>query len=227
MGSMLFAAVISLGIPLAVAIYAIVQRRFWPFMLGVLAFILSQVLFRLPILQLLEVKSIGYTMFSATRPVLFAILLALSAGLVEELARYIFMRFLLKERSWQTGFLFGAGHGGVEAILFVGLGAVLMMFTASDLIAESDFLVGGIERFFAMVLHIGLSLLVLRSVLDERMSYLWLAIFIHTFVNSLAGILPLYFSSTLAIVMVEVSLAVIALGLFIYHLIQKRKGVFQ
>lgn len=227
MGSMLFAAVISLGIPLAVAIYAIVQRRFWPFMLGVLAFILSQVLFRLPILQLLEVKSIGYTMFSATRPVLFAILLALSAGLVEELARYFFMRFLLKERSWQTGFLFGAGHGGVEAVLLVGLGAVIMMFTASDLIAESDFLVGGIERFFAMVLHIGLSLLVLRSVLDERMSYLWLAIFIHTFVNSLAGILPLYFSSTLAIVMVEVSLAVIALGLFIYHLIQKRKGVFQ
>lgn len=227
MGSILVAIVISFGIPVSLAVYAMVMRRFWPFMLGVLTFVVSQVLFRLPILQLLEVKSVQYTMFSSTCPILFVLLLALSAGVVEEVARYVCMRFLLKERTWQTGFLFGAGHGGIEAILLVGIGALVAMFTSSNLFVESDFLIGGIERLLAIILHIGLSLLVLRSVVEKRIVYLVVAIFIHTFVNSLTGIVPLYVSSTVAIVIVEVSLGLVALALFMYHVLQKRKGVFE
>lgn len=223
----LFVILISIGLPIGLAIYALVQKKFWPFVLGVIAFVGSQILIRLPILQLLEAKSIQYTMFSATRPILFAILLALSAGVVEEVARYVLMRYLLKERSWQTGFLFGAGHGGIEAFLLVGIGSLVMIFVAEGTLSSGDFIVGGIERLFTIILHIGLSLLVLRSVVEKRVTFLILAIFIHTFVNSLAGIIPLYFTPTVSIIFIEVSLALIALALLVYHFIQKRKGVFQ
>src|SRR5699024_1750924 len=95
MGGIIFALIISIGIPVSFFIYAIIQKKMRAFFLGVLAFVGSQVLFRIPILQLLEAKSVTYTMFQAMQPVLFAIVLGLSAGIVEEGARFIMIRYLL------------------------------------------------------------------------------------------------------------------------------------
>lgn len=48
-----------------------------------------------------------------------AVFLGLSAGLFEEGARYLVLRFWAREaRSWRAGIQFGAGHGGAEAIIF-------------------------------------------------------------------------------------------------------------
>lgn len=226
MGGMLLAIIISVGIPLSLFIYAILQKQWWPFILGVLAFVSSQVLFRIPLLQLLEAKSLQYTMFSMTQPILYAIFLAFSAGIVEEGARFLFMRFLLKERTWQTGFLFGAGHGGIEAILFVGINAIVLLFTSHAASLGTEFLIGGVERFFAIIFHISLSLFVLRAVSESRIVFLGIAILFHGAVNSLVGIVPIYFSESMSLMIIETSLAIVALLLFSYHLIQKRKGVF-
>src|SRR5699024_9182867 len=97
MVGILFALIISIGIPFSLFIYALFKKQTWPFLLGVLAFVISQVFFRMPILQLLEAHSVQYSLFSVTNPILFSILLALSAAIVEEFARYIFMRFLMKK----------------------------------------------------------------------------------------------------------------------------------
>lgn len=226
MGGNLFALIISIGIPVGFLIYAVIRKQLRAFLLGVLAFVGSQVLFRIPILQLLGEHSVTYSMFQAMQPLLFTIVLALSAGIVEESARYIFMRYLLREQSWQSGLLFGAGHGGIEAILFVGISAIVASFSTRDAMYNTEFFIGGIERLFAILFHIGLSLLVLRSVREGRFSLLVVAILLHGFVNSLIGIIPLIFATTHSLFVIELSLAITATSLFIYNLYIKRKGVF-
>lgn len=226
MGGIVFALIISIGIPVTVLIYAIIQRQIRPFILGVFAFIGSQVLFRIPILQLLEAHSVTYTMFQAMKPVMFAIVLGLSAGVVEESARFMMMRYLMPKRSWQSGLLFGAGHGGIEAILFVGFSAIVVLFSTSVTMYGNQFYIGGTERLFAMLFHIGLSLLVLRSVMERHYLLLIVAILLHGAVNSLVGIVPLYFSSTSSLIVIELSLVIVSISLFVYSVYLKRKGVF-
>ncbi len=108
---------ISFGLPLVALLYAFWKKRYIPYMLGVLAFVVSQILIRIPILNYVNGTSTNFQMFSVMQPVLFVLLLSLSAGIFEEIARFIAMRYFMKQRDWQSGFLFGAGHGGIEAVL--------------------------------------------------------------------------------------------------------------
>lgn len=225
MSGVIFAVCISIGFPLLAFIYACLKKRYLPFVLGVLAFVVSQVLIRIPLLEFLQAHSTTYLMFSVVQPVLFAVLLGLSAGIFEELARFVMMHFFMKQRDWQSGFLFGAGHGGIEAVLFVGVGAIAMMFSPLAIVYNVDFFIGGIERTFAILLHIGLSIIVLQGVVQKKFKYVLLAIIIHGFVDVLVGILPLYMSPNNALIGIEVSAAIIALVVFSYSLVIKRRGV--
>lgn len=220
-----FAGCISIGLPLAALIYACVKKHYLPFLLGALAFIISQVIIRIPLLQYLQTNRTEYLMFSVMKPVLFAVLLGFSAGIFEELARYLMMRFFMKQRNWRSGFLFGAGHGGIEAVLFVGIGALTMMFSLTATLYNVAFLIGGIERFFAMLLHIGLSILVLQGVVKKKFLYVVVAIFVHGVVDALVGLFPLFMSPQTSLISLEVTLAIIALAVFSYSLLIKRRGV--
>ena len=54
-----------------------------------------------------------------------AVFYGLSAGLFEEIARYLTYRFWLKDsQNWKSGLMFGAGHGGIEAMI---LGALALL----------------------------------------------------------------------------------------------------
>ncbi|MFN2297247.1 MAG: YhfC family glutamic-type intramembrane protease, partial [Anaerolineales bacterium] len=60
---------------------------------------------------LTDLPLLGQTLINAA-------FLGLSAGLFEELSRWAMFRFWAKDaRSWRTGILTGAGHGGIEAFL--------------------------------------------------------------------------------------------------------------
>lgn len=227
MAGVIFAAAIGMGLPIAALLYACFRKRYIPFLLGVLAFVVSQVLIRIPLLKYIGEHSTAYVMFSATEPVLFAIVIGLSAGIVEELARFTAMRFFMRQRDWQSGFLFGAGHGGIEAVLFVGSSAIALLFSSAALADSEIYFIGGIERFFAMLLHIGLSIIVLQGVVQKRIFYVLLAILIHGFVDALVGILPLYVPKDHVLPVLEVTLAMMALAVFNYGLWTKRKGVWQ
>src|SRR5690625_7789691 len=105
-----------------------------------------------------------------TNPILFAIILAFSASLFENTFRYIFMRFFMNTRKWLSGCLFGLCHGGIEAIALVGIQAVLVLFTSAGPYMFGD-LYGmcGLESLLAMTLQIGLSMIILVSVIDKRL----------------------------------------------------------
>lgn len=162
------------------------------------------------------------------QPIPFAILIGFSAGVFEEVARFILMKYCMKKRDWKAGFYFGAGHGGIEAIIFVGVSAISILFTSPTIhIHTLNFTIGGFERLFAILLHIGLSTIVLKAVIQNKRRYLLLAIMIHGFVDMLVGILPLFMPPNTALIWIELSLAIIALGVFKYSLFIKKRSVLK
>ena len=141
-----------------------------------------------------------------------AMVLGLSAGLWEELARYVTYRWWAKEaRSWRKGLLLGAGHGGIEAILLGGYALFIFIrivalqgadlsavFPADQLdLAQAQInaywsapwyltFLGSVERFFTLIAHLALSLLVLQAFTRSKAYWLWLAIFWHAFLDAIA-----------------------------------------
>ena len=98
--------------------------------IGAATFILSQVV-RLPLLQglTLLLPREWFEAWSSDGLFWFNVLiLSLTAGIFEEGARYLVYRFWIKKaRTFNEGMLFGAGHGGVEALILGGLVIVTLI----------------------------------------------------------------------------------------------------
>lgn len=145
---------------------------------------------------------------------LYALYGGLAAGLFEESGRYLTMKRFMKRQLYRdNALLFGVGHGGIEAILLVGityvsnLAASLMInsgameaslstldeatraATETQLAALGatpswTFFLGGVERVLAIALHIALSYLVYRAVKTGRPSLWLLAVAVHAGIDA-------------------------------------------
>jgi Predicted membrane protein len=185
-------AFICLALPTILALVLILKyKASWKaFVLGIAVFTVFQLFTRIPILQALQ-NNPSYILFAQTGGLLYAILLALSAGVFEEMGRFVGMQFFMrKELSWKNGVAYGLGHGGVEAFVLVGipyiqaLGALIAGDPKYMGTPPYMFLVGGVERVFAVAIHIGMTMLVLYAVKQKKISYLLLAILFHTVVDT-------------------------------------------
>ena len=217
-------ALLMITLPLALGVY--LARRYrvdWRFYgLGAITFIAAQLL-HIPFNQwvlLPGLEKMGWGSDTASLAYVgFTISVGLSAGLFEECARYlVYRRWLRKSRTWKAGMMLGAGHGGVEAIIFGALalyglvqaltlrGADLTtVVTAEQLpLAESQIqaywaapwhlaILGAVERLGALGAHLGFSILVLQTFIRKQGRWLIVAIFWHTALNAIALlILPAY-----------------------------------
>ncbi len=114
-------SLLMLILPLLLGIW--LARRYkvgWKlFILGAAGFVVSQI-FHIPFNQFVlspfvtGILDQGQTI---GRVLLAALLLGLSAGVFEEVTRYLFYRRMKDTRQWDQGLMFGAGWGGVEAII--------------------------------------------------------------------------------------------------------------
>lgn len=193
---------VCMALPLGVLVALCVKRRplAFSFMTGVCTFLISQVFTRIPLLNVLQGQP-GFVAFALGQRALYAVLLALSAGLFEEGGRYVAMRLTRRHRSYADALAFGMGHGGVEAFL-VGLNSLLALLFQSDLLAASQPLMvalSGFERIFAMLLHIGLSVLVMHAVAHKKPLWLGIALLLHTLVDAAVGLFPLWGLGTMVI----------------------------
>lgn len=184
-------------------------RLWW---IGAVTFILSQVghiPFNLGIEYLFK-NNILPIPPQSWRGLFNVVFLGLSAGIWEETFRYIVYRWWARDaRSWRRALLLGAGHGGIEAIL-LGI-IVLITYFQMLSIRSSDLstiappeqldiltsvvasywstpwygsLLGSIERVFAIIAHLSLSVIVLQVILRNQHRWLWLAIGWHAFLNA-------------------------------------------
>lgn len=216
------------GIPFAGL--AALQRKYGRtglvFLTGMAAFFISQFTVRIPILR--EVlPHYSWYLVMQTFPWANGFFLGATAALVEEGARWIAMKFILRDkRRLADGLAFGLGHGGIEAILLIGVNYILYLYTIlSGAGALLPFEPGMVwmavaERLFAMCFHIGASLLVLYGLKTRRTAIYWgLAFLLHMVLDAGVVILPSVFGVgglALEVYIGAVGAAVLAAGLYCY-----------
>lgn len=161
-----------------------------------------------------------------------SIVLGLSAGVFEEVARYIVYRFWQKDvRSWKESVFFGLGHGGIEAIL-IGTVVILTLvnmvaianaedpaalgLTEENLAQIEEFwamplytpALAVFERIAALTLHISLATVVALCFSKKTIWPLFVAIIWHAIADGIA----VYFSQTWGTAAAEGGLAIVALA---------------
>ena len=223
-----------IGGPIFLAIWA--ARRFgWEsriIFIGATTFVLSQVV-HLPLNWVLG--NVG--LLASTPPIdnTSAIILGLTAGLCEELARYGVMRWWVQNvRDSSTATGFGLGHGGIEAVIIgilgsftvinmvalqtmdleqLGLNPEQLKAVETQLLAynEQPFwqpILAPLERAMAMANHVWMSMLVMLSLLRQQVRWLVAAILWHTLLNAVALVMMRDFGAVAA----EATLLVLTVG---------------
>ncbi len=200
---------------------------------GALTFLASQVV-HLPINYALGLLGGGRGMALWPLP-LVGLVAGLTSGLSEELARYVGLRvFWRRIRGWAQGVQYGAGHGAVESVIFgvlalitviqivvlyfVGMESLGITGDAADQVrqafqafaANPAYLpvLAGLERVFAIIVHVFMASLVMRSLTRGNLLYLLAAIGTHTVLNWWAVVA----AQSFGYVWTEVGLGLLAAG---------------
>jgi uncharacterized membrane protein YhfC len=210
-----FSLMIAMPIVLAVYLTHKLKTEWRLFGVGVVTFVTSQVL-HLPFnIWILNpwIEKLGLSITQSGVPLLIVgVFYGLSAGLFEEITRYIGYRVSIKdERDWKSALMYGTGHGGIEAII-IGILSLLTLLRlvsiqGADLstIVEAEYLelarsqveaywaapwhlilLGALERVIAICFHLSATVLVLQSFRRKNILWLVLAIGWHTVLDAVA-----------------------------------------
>lgn len=89
-------------------------------LLGAAGFFVLQVLIRIPILNVLATFP-WFQRFAENQYVVYCLVLALTAALFEVVARFGVAKILQKNANYEQSVAAGFGHGGIEAIVLIGM----------------------------------------------------------------------------------------------------------
>lgn len=231
--------ILSVGFPTGLVVYFYRKEKISikAVFIGALMFFLFQGLIRVPIITLISYMP-WYQTFALNNMVLVAIIMAFTAGLFETVARYLGLKFLLKkELERKNGLAYGIGHGGIEAILLVGLsyaanilfsflinaGAPVDNLIISQLVntPSSLFLIAGIERVFAIFFHIAAALLVTYGIMKNKKVYILYSFILHFLLDGVLGMLQI-----MGVTILGIELWVALIGILSLVFIIKSKKLF-
>lgn len=242
---MAISCLISFGVPIALFIYLRVAKKadIYPFFAGCTVMLLFAFLLESGAHRVILSSPIGDTIRNNIW--LYALYGGLMAGLFEETGRYLAFSFALKRYRAKNvnALMYGAGHGGFEAIVIAGLTMINNLVWSSlinsgnisaitgslsgEALTQAEqsislltttpsyhFLLGGIERVFAIVLHLALSVLVwFAAKWDGKLHLYGIAILIHFAVDAISVILS-QTGVNLVIVEIAVGIATVAAALY-------------
>ncbi len=169
---------------------------------------------RLPLLARLQ-QLAAFQLASISRPLLFGLLVAFSAGLFEETARLLLGLALTRRHPvpFSQPLLVGLGHGLAEV-------AFLLLPAARLLAMSGQLWLALLERFWAVVLHTGLTVLVWNGLIKKKPGRHWLAaLLVHGLVNAA---IPVFAGHRLGLWLMEGVLLVSALALALYAALSAR-----
>src|SRR5947209_2703663 len=104
---------------------AVGWKYFW---FGALVFLVFQLLTRIPLVIVLADTVLAHLLRTSTAFIwTWLVILAVTAGLFEEVGRYVGYRlFMSREpKTWSKAVMFGLGHEGLESMVLVGGGHAL------------------------------------------------------------------------------------------------------
>jgi uncharacterized membrane protein YhfC len=217
-----------IGYPLALGVIvrkklAVGWKYFW---FGALVFLVFQLLTRTPLVTVLQATVLTRLLLTSTAFTwIWLVILAITAGLFEEVGRYVGYRLLLRRepKTWAKAVMFGLGQGGLESMVVGGQivltaindvvlstinvntlppaqrQGVLQLFAAIN--AEPFWypLLAAWERLWTIPLQIALAVMVVQVFRRQQISWLFLAILFHALVDFLAGALPQAFGQSITI----------------------------
>lgn len=244
---MCFAFIVAVGLPMGLMIYAFLKLKadmLW-FGIGAATFIIFALVLE-QCLHVVMIKQFGETLTGNLW--LKAIYGGLAAGVFEEVGRFTSMNLFKKKLTKHNALMYGIGHGGIEAIIIVGLTSISNLITSimintgtfepilASLDASTkeqtlqqvsllwttdslDFYLAGVERVVAVTFHICLSYIVYRAVKGKKVQLLFLAIALHAGLDFLTVLLAGYTSS----LVLEIVLLVIVfiLAALVYRMYSK------
>lgn len=214
------AAVFVIVYPLALGVIvrkklAVGWKYFW---FGALVFLAFQLVTRLPLVTVLQATVLAHLLrTSSAFTWTWLVILAITAGLFEEVGRYVGYRLFLRRevKTWSKAVMFGLGHGGLESMVLVG-GQLLLMIL--NLVVLSALPVNSLpaaqrhtviqqfaainaqpvwlplltawERLWTIPVHVALSVIVLQMFRRQQIGWLFLAIFLHALVDFLSLAIP-------------------------------------
>ncbi len=182
---------------------------------------------------------------------LYALYGALAAAIFEEVGRLIGLKYIFKRQSEEVNAkMYGVGHGGIEAILIVGMtqinnlalsfmiqnGSIMDSVNQLDASLQATyisqistlwttpsymFFLGGIERVLTIILQICLSLLVYLSIKNQDKKWWGCAFAIHFVVDFIIVLTNQLFGAIVA----EIALCfmVIALWKYVSNIMKKEE----
>jgi len=122
LNTMIFAAIIGCIAPILIAWASAYKfkTKVAPIFMGVFGFFLADMLLRTGLLQSMEGS--GFLTWLRKYELLYELFLAITIVVFEEIVRYLFMRFIFKNRA-TDGYAvsFGISWGGIEALITLGL----------------------------------------------------------------------------------------------------------
>ena len=214
-------ALVNLALP--VLLFLVIRKRFGAsgraFWVGVGVFVLFALVLESMMHRLVLGSPTGEKIRNSVW--LYAVYGGLAAGVFEETGRFLAMRHVLKKEWANDGnaLMYGAGHGGVEAVVLVGLtmisnlvlsvmintGALegIMKSVPAEALSQvetqlkalvqtqpTDFLLGIVERLLAVTIQLSLSVLVWFAAVKKGRVWLYpLAILIHAVLDGAVVIL--------------------------------------
>ncbi len=216
------------------------QARWGLFFMGMAGFVLSQI-FHIPFNWLItnQLKLLPTDTSVVFNLLVVSLFLGLSAGVFEEVTRYLIYRFWAKDaRTWGRGLMIGSGWGGVESMIL----GVIVLINAIALTAMSqglwrelipveqqslldqqiqamvtmpwyDAMLGSLERVFAMCLHLSLSLMVMQVFTRGKLWWLWLAIGWHALVDATAVFVQIYWANAYLTEAIVAFYALVSIGI--------------
>lgn len=211
LAGMIFTAAVSMLLPIVLWVAACWKLKEKPnsILLGCAAF----VIFALILENTLHSIVLNNIPAVQENPWLYFAYGSLAAALFEETGRFLAMKYFMKDRlNEKNALLYGLGHGGIEAILVIGLTYVNNLAVAVTIqsgqmesalagmdaaaveqavesvsrlwtLPSYQFFMAGVERILAMGLHVALSMFVFQAVRGKKMGYYVLALLVHFGVN--------------------------------------------
>jgi uncharacterized membrane protein YhfC len=242
--------VILYPVVLAIMAHRRLQVSWRYFGYGALIFFLFQLITRIPLVLWLQNMLAPQLKASPALDLAWIVVLALTAGLTEEIGRYLGYRWFMKreEKTWNKAVMYGLGHGGFESMVFVGgllvltvinvvflsLSGVNTLPESQRVVVEQQFvainaapawipLVAAWERLWTVPFHVGASVLILQVFQKKHFFWLWLAILFHATVDFVGPALSLWLGSGLTVTVLSEAWVTLA-GLFSIWLIWRLRS---
>ena len=197
-----FAVFATLILPIGGSVFLCRAKKLsWrPMLTGLTVFSVTQVFFRMPLLNLFS----GTQWYAAMSDKLWllGIVLSLSSALLENWGRWFGMRFFAKGMyGYRDGIAYGLGHGGVEAVVLMAANSINNLYLAlainngrlDTMLADApeqaelvrsvlidtpavQFAMGGAERLMVMIIQVALSLIVFYGLAKGKSRFVWLSV---------------------------------------------------